>query len=48
MIIDPWGMILSEGSEGEALVTGEVDLNDIQAIRQRIPVFDDRRPDFYR
>lgn len=48
MIIDPWGTILSEGSEGEELVTGEVDLNDIQAIRQRIPVFDDRRPDFYK
>ncbi|MFK4998292.1 carbon-nitrogen family hydrolase [Bacillus sp. N9] len=47
LIIDPWGTIIAEGGNGEELVVGEVDLNEIQEIRSRIPIFDDRRPKYY-
>jgi predicted amidohydrolase len=47
MIIDPWGEVMAEGGEEEELLTGEVDLGLIDEIRSRIPVFDDRRPQYY-
>ncbi|MBS4192590.1 carbon-nitrogen family hydrolase [Bacillus sp. FJAT-49705] len=47
MIIDPWGAVIAEGSDHEELVIGEVDLDEIDSIRNRIPVFDDRRPESY-
>ena len=47
MIIDPWGAVIAEGSNQEELLIGEVDLGEISSIRSRIPIFDDRRPEFY-
>lgn len=47
MIIDPWGEILVEGSEKEEVVLGEIDINYVDEIRRRIPIFEDRLPDFY-
>lgn len=47
LIIDPWGEIVAEGGEGEEVVTGSVDLNLVRRVRERIPVFTDRRPDLY-
>lgn len=48
MIIDPWGGIIAEGGDEEEIVTGEVDLSEVEEIRKRIPIFDDRRPKRYR
>lgn len=47
MIIDPWGEVIAEGGEGEAIVTGAVDPSLVDEVRGRIPVFSDRRPDRY-
>ncbi|MCR2823750.1 carbon-nitrogen family hydrolase [Lederbergia panacisoli] len=47
MIIDPWGTIIAEGSSKEELLLSEINLQEIDEIRSRIPVFDDRRPKFY-
>ncbi len=47
MIIDPWGQTLVEGGEYEALLTAEIDLREVDRVRQTIPVFEDRRPDAY-
>lgn len=47
LIIDPWGEVIAEGSEGEEIVTGEVDLALVGEVRERIPVFSDRRPQHY-
>ncbi len=46
-VIDPWGEVVVEGGSGEALLTAEIDLAQVDAVRQRIPVFEDRRPDVY-
>ncbi|MEK4234681.1 carbon-nitrogen family hydrolase [Paenibacillus sp. FSL H7-0714] len=47
MIIDPWGDILCEASEGEEILTGDIDLHMVREIRAQIPIFADRRPDLY-
>lgn len=47
MIIDPWGEVIAEGSEGEEIVTAHIDLTLVDHVRKRIPVFEDRRPQIY-
>ncbi len=47
-LISPWGEFLLHGdSRQEALLTATIDLDQVDQIRQRIPVFSDRRPDVY-
>jgi len=46
-IIDPWGNTVIEGGEEEALLTAEIDLEEVSKFRNKIPVFEDRRPDVY-
>ena len=46
-IIDPWGEVLVEGGEEEALLTMEIDLEKVTAVRRTIPIFNDRRPRIY-
>lgn len=47
MIIDPWGDIVAEGGEEEAIITGNLNSSLTDNVRQRIPVFEDRRPNLY-
>lgn len=47
MIIDPWGEILCEAGEEEAILTGDIDLHKVREIRAQIPIFADRRPELY-
>ncbi|OPA72873.1 carbon-nitrogen hydrolase [Paenibacillus selenitireducens] len=47
MVIDPWGEIVSEGAEDEAILTASIDLALVSEVRGRIPVFEDRRPEHY-
>ena len=46
-VIDPWGEALMEGGEAAMLLTVTVDLGLVDTVRQRIPVFADRRADLY-
>ena len=46
-IIDPWGEIVIEAGEGEMLLTATVDMDMVTAVRERIPIFADRRPEVY-
>lgn len=47
MIVDPWGKIVIEGGDSPMMLTAEIDVDTVDEIRQRIPVFEDRRPDLY-
>lgn len=47
MIIDPWGDVLCEASEGEEILMGDIDLMKVRDVRAQIPVFSDRRPELY-
>jgi predicted amidohydrolase len=47
LILDPWGNILSQGSESEQILYAELELDQVTEIRSKIPVFEDRRPHLY-
>ncbi|MGE7759847.1 hypothetical protein [Peribacillus sp. NPDC097895] len=46
-IIDPWGVIVSEAGEENELLTGTLDFKKVLEGRNKIPVFEDRHPDYY-
>jgi len=46
-VIDPWGETLVEGSNGEELLSAEIDLDTVNEVRAKIPVLSDRRGDVY-
>lgn len=47
MIVDPWGKVVVEAGDQPLLVTADIELDQVDAVRQRIPVFEDRRPELY-
>ncbi|MDF2667745.1 MAG: nitrilase [Paenibacillus sp.] len=47
MIIDPWGEIVAEGDETERIISAQIDLDLVDKVREKIPVFKDRRPELY-
>jgi len=48
-VIDPWGIVLVEGESNQpALLTAELDLSEIQRVRQVVPSSIDRRTTLYR
>jgi omega-amidase len=47
-VISPGGETLIEGSQAdEELLTIEIDMEQVDHVRKKIPVFNDRRPDIY-
>ncbi|MFC1975244.1 carbon-nitrogen family hydrolase [Chloroflexota bacterium] len=46
-MIDPWGEIVLEAGEAEVLLTATIETERVAAVRQKIPVFKDRRPELY-
>jgi omega-amidase len=47
IIIDPWGEIVTEAGSEEEILTGEIDLDLVKDIRSKLPVFKDRKPEYY-
>jgi omega-amidase len=48
LIIDPWGEIIAEGGEQEEIISAALSMSDVDNVRSRIPVFEDRRPEIYK
>ena len=46
-LIDPWGEAVVAAGSAPTLLTAEIDLAQVDEVRRRIPVFQDRRPDLY-
>jgi predicted amidohydrolase len=46
-LIDPWGETLVEGGEAPMVLTATIDLDQVDSVRRRIPIFADRRPELY-
>lgn len=46
-IIDPWGETVVEGGETAELLTATIDMDQVTAVRAKIPIFQDRRPEIY-
>ncbi len=47
-IIDPWGNAVVEAGESEVLLTATIETGTVAEVRQKIPVFKDRRPELYK
>ncbi|KAK4337044.1 hypothetical protein RND71_043392 [Anisodus tanguticus] len=47
MIIDPWGHIIAQVGDKTGFAIGEIDLNYLKEIRNRLPVWKDRKPECY-
>ena len=47
VIIDPWGETVAAGGEEEGIINGVLDPSLPEQVRERIPVFDDRKPEVY-
>ena len=48
MIIAPWGEIRLDMKQEEGIGYAEIDLSEVEEVRKRIPVFDDRREMLYK
>ncbi len=47
-IIDPYGVVVASASaDREELLVAEISLENLQSVRDRMPVFTDRRSDLY-
>lgn len=47
MVIAPWGEVLWVGADEETIGLVDVNMDDVEEVRKRIPVFKDRRVDLY-
>jgi nitrilase len=48
MVVDPWGVVIAQCSEGVGTVLADIDLDHLRAIRSRMPLLQHRRPDLFR
>ncbi len=47
MVLDPWGEVIAEANGEETILFADIDLALVDAVRSKIPVFEDRRPAVY-
>jgi predicted amidohydrolase len=47
LLVDPLGVVLAEGTEGECVVYGEIDTRRLAQVRERVPVLQHRRPELF-
>lgn len=47
IVLDPWGETIAEAGEEETIIYADIDLSLVDAVRSKIPVFEDRRPAIY-
>ena len=48
LIVDPWGSIMAEAGKEETLLNAELDLTEIERIREELPLLKHRKPDIYK
>lgn len=47
VVVDPMGVVMASGGEGETLIVTDIDLERIQQVRAKLPSVRDRKPEFY-
>ena len=47
MVVDPWGAIVAQCSDGIGMAVAQIDLSFRDSVRQKLPVWSDRRPELY-
>ena len=48
MVVDPWGTVVAQASDGVGIVRAEIDTDRVAAVRRQIPALANRRPETYR
>ena len=48
MVVDPWGEVIAEADETEAILEVEIDLGQVELVRSRLSAWADRRTDLFR
>lgn len=48
MVVDPWGKVLGRAGRGEDIVYVDIDTDEVDRVREKLPVTSARRPDLYR
>jgi predicted amidohydrolase len=48
MIIDPWGLVLAQATDGVGVIVADLDLERLEAVRESLPSLANRRPAAYR
>ncbi|XP_069805931.1 deaminated glutathione amidase isoform X2 [Dendropsophus ebraccatus] len=47
MVVDPWGVVIAQCTDGTGVCYAEIDLPYLQRVRREMPVQGHRRPDLY-
>ncbi len=47
LIVDPWGLVLSGAPDAETAIVADLELDELERIRARLPSLQRRRPDVY-
>ena len=47
MVIAPWGKVIWTGADDEEYALLDIDFSEVEEVRTRIPVYEDRRPALY-
>ncbi|WP_165874896.1 carbon-nitrogen hydrolase family protein [Natrarchaeobius oligotrophus] len=47
LVADPWGTVTNKASDGERVITADLDLSRIEEVREKVPTLPQRRPDAY-
>ena len=48
MVVDPWGIVVAQAPDQEAIVHAVIDTDRVAAVRRQVPVLANRRPQTYR
>jgi predicted amidohydrolase len=48
MIIDPWGTVVAQASDGVGIIRADIETDRVAAVRRQIPSLANRRPETYR
>src|SRR5262249_34212462 len=47
MIVDPWGTVIAQASDGVGVITEEIDTDRVAQVRRKIPSMQHRRSEVY-
>jgi predicted amidohydrolase len=48
MVIDPWGIVVAQAPDREAIVHAVIDTDRVASVRRQVPALANRRPATYR
>lgn len=47
MLVDPWGRVLARADGEECIITRDIDLDEVERVREQLPLMSARRKDLY-